>query len=241
MIVPPRAIDAVCLCVGYRNDIVVHDLDLDLGPGDLLVLMGTNGSGKSTLLRTMAGLLAPLSGTVTVFGEAPGRQPRRVAYLAQRPQSALGLPIRAADVVAMGRFARLGLVRHMARADRAVCAAAMARLGVDEFADAPIGELSGGQQQRVYLAQALVREADLLLIDEPTAGLDQTGRQLFADVIDAERQRGVTVVMATHDLGDAERATHAALLARRVIAMGTPDEVLTDAHLRECFGFTDRH
>lgn len=234
-------IEAQCLCVGYRNDTVVHDLDLTVAPGDLLVLMGTNGSGKSTFLRTVAGLQPPTGGAVQIFGDTPGQHPDRVAYLAQRPNTALGLPLRAADVVAMGRFARLGLLRRAGRDDRAVCAAAMERLGVDEFADAAIGELSGGQQQRVYLAQALVRQADLLLIDEPTAGLDQNGRQVVTQVIDEERAKGVAVVMATHDLGDAEHATHAVLLARRVIAAGPPAEVLTDQHLRECFGFTDRH
>lgn len=234
-------IEADCLCVGYRNDVVVHDLDVVVEPGHLLVLMGTNGSGKSTLLRTLAGLQPPTGGAVRIFGEAPGKHPERVAYLAQRPKSGLGLPIRAADVVAMGRFVHLGLIRPMGRADRAVCAEVMARLGVDRFADAPIAELSGGQQQRVYLAQALVRRADLLLIDEPTAGLDQTGRQLFAEVIDEERAKGTAVVMATHDLADAEQADLAVLLARRVVAAGPPETVLTDAHLREFFGFTDRH
>lgn len=234
-------IEAECLCVGYRNDVVVHDLDVVVEPGHLLVLMGTNGSGKSTLLRTLAGLQPPTGGAVRVFGEAPGRHPERVAYLAQRPTSALGLPIRAADVVTMGRFVHLGLVRRMTRSDRHICAEVMARLGVDRFADAAISELSGGQQQRVFLAQALVRGADLLLIDEPTAGLDQAGRQLFAEVIDAERAKGTAVVMATHDLVDAEQADLAVLLARRVVAAGRPDEVLTDTHLREFFGFTDRH
>jgi ABC-type Mn2+/Zn2+ transport system ATPase subunit len=232
---------ASALAAGYDGVTVVDGVDLSLAPGDLLVLMGTNGSGKSTLIKTFAGLLAPVRGRVEVLGQAPGSLPGRVAYLAQHPASSFTLPLRARDIVAMGRFAALGLMRRVGPRDRAAVAAAMERLGVDRFADRPLSELSGGQQQRAHLAQALARQADVLLIDEPTASLDAAGRVAVAEAIEGERRRGALVVMATHDLADAEQADTVMLLAHRIIAVGSPEHVLTDAHLRECYGFTERH
>lgn len=235
------SIDAHNLDVGYAGRTVVAGINASLKPGGLLCLIGTNGSGKSTLLRTLAGLIEPVGGEVTVLGQAPGRQPARVGYLAQRPPSAFTLPIRAADVVAMGRFASLGLVRRTRAHDRALCAESIVRMGVTPFANRPLLELSGGQQQRTHLAQALARHADLLLLDEPTAGLDPNGRETFAQAIRAERARGCSVVMATHDLDDADDADLVILLAGRIVAIGTPTEVLTDDHLRASFGFTGPH
>jgi ABC-type Mn2+/Zn2+ transport system ATPase subunit len=229
------------LAAGYGSHIVVDGISFDLLPGEMLCLIGTNGSGKSTLLKTLAGLLAPAHGRVLVLGGAPGAQPARVGYLAQRPASSFTLPIRAADVVAMGRFAHLGLIRRARAADRELCIESIRRMGVTPFADRPLLELSGGQQQRTHLAQALARRADVLLLDEPTAGLDPAGREVFADAIAAERSRGCAVVMATHDLADAEDADLVLLLAARLVAAGTPAEVLTDENLRASFGFTGRH
>lgn len=226
---------------GHGGRAVVEGITLQLEPGGLLCLIGTNGSGKSTMLKTLAGLLAPVGGTVEVLGAAPGTQPARVAFLAQRPASSFTLPICAADVVAMGRFARLGLVRRARAIDRAVCAESMERMGVVEFAQRPLMELSGGQQQRTHLAQALARQADVLLLDEPTAGLDPSGRDVFARAVQAERDRGCAVVMATHDLDDADGADHVLLLAGRIIASGPPADVLTPENLKISFGLTGPH
>lgn len=234
-------VDTRDLAVGYSGRAVVDGISLTLRPGGLLCLIGTNGSGKSTLLRTLAGLIEPVGGDVTVLGRPPGQQPARVGYLAQRPPSTFTLPIRAADVVAMGRFASLGLVRRTRAHDRTLCNDAIERMGVTPFADRPLLELSGGQQQRTHLAQALARRADLLLLDEPTAGLDPNGRETFAHAVRAERARGCAVVMATHDLDDADDADLVILLAGRIVAIGTPAEVLTDDHLRASFGFTGPH
>lgn len=229
------------LAVGYGGHAVVEGVSLDLRPGGLLCLIGTNGSGKSTLLKTLAGLIAPVGGRVEVLAAAPGTQPARIGYLAQRPASSFTLPIRAADVVAMGRFAHLGLIRRPGAVDRELCRDAIRRMDVTPFADKPLLELSGGQQQRTYLAQALARRADLLLLDEPTAGLDPAGREDFASAIAAERERGCAVVMATHDLADADDADLVLLLAARLVASGPPAQVLTDDNLRASFGFTGQH
>jgi ABC-type Mn2+/Zn2+ transport system ATPase subunit len=234
-------ISADHLCVGYGKHPVVEGVMLDMHPGELLVLIGTNGSGKSTLLKTLAGLIHPVHGDLHVLGQHAGQLPTRVAYLPQHPVSSHTLPLQVRDVVTMGRFAHLGLFKRTSSSDRAIVSSAMQRTGIDAQANKPIRDLSGGQQQRTHLAQVLAREAEILLLDEPTAGLDINGRKLVAELIAAERARNVTVVMATHELADAEQATSVMLLAQRVVSMGPPQEALRDEYLRECFGFTQPH
>jgi ABC-type Mn2+/Zn2+ transport system ATPase subunit len=234
-------ISADHLCVGYGKHPVVEGVILDMHPGELLVLIGTNGSGKSTLLKTLAGLIHPVHGDLHVLGQHAGQLPTRVAYLPQHPVSSHTLPLQVRDVVTMGRFAHLGLFKRTSSSDRDIVSSAMQRAGIDAQANKPIRDLSGGQQQRTHLAQVLAREAEILLLDEPTAGLDINGRKLVAELIAAERTRGVTVVMATHELADAEQATAVMLLAQRVVSMGPPQEALRDEYLRECFGFTQPH
>jgi ABC-type Mn2+/Zn2+ transport system ATPase subunit len=235
------SIETSRLAVGYGHRAVVEDMSFALSPGDLLVLIGTNGSGKSTLLKTLAGLIEPMAGDVSVAGAKPGSNSTTVAYLPQHPVSSHTLPLRVLDVVAMGRFARLGLFARPRAVDRSVVVESMRRTGIDSQADVALRELSGGQQQRAQLAQVLTRQADILLLDEPTAGLDMTGRRLVSEIVEEERRRGVTVVMATHELGDAAQATSVMLLAQRVVAFGAPESALRDDYLRECFGFTQPH
>ena len=234
-------IDTDDLAVGFDRHVVVDCINLSVEPGGLVVLMGTNGSGKSTILRTLAGLLEPVSGDCRVLGEWPGRRSADVAYLPQHPKSLATLPLRAADVVRMGRFASLGLLRPGGSEDREAVDTAMERMGVGQFRNKPMHALSGGQQQRVHLAQVLARRARVVLLDEPTAGLDAQGRKAVARMVQEERDLGHCVVMATHDLVDAEPADTVLLLAHRLIAQGTPDQVLTDENLRATYGFTDRH
>ena len=241
MTAPETTIEATHLNVGHGLHSVVSDISMKVHAADLIVLIGTNGSGKSTLIKTLAGMIAPLHGDVTVLGTRPGGSPRRVAYLPQHPVSSHTLPLRARDIVAMGRFAHLGLFRRAKRIDSEIVDDAMHRTGANEFADQPLRELSGGQQQRTHLAQVLSRQAEVLLLDEPTAGLDLNGKRAVAEIIAAERARGVTVVLATHDLQDAESATAVMLLAQRVVAFGPPAQALSDANVRECFGFTQPH
>jgi ABC-type Mn2+/Zn2+ transport system ATPase subunit len=223
------SIAAASLAVGYGHRPVVDGVGFTLFPG------------QTTLLKTLAGLLEPQGGDVTVLGERPGSQPARVAYLPQHPVSSHTLPLRVEDVVTMGRFARRGLFGRIDSDDRRAVHESMKRTGADGYAQSPLRDLSGGQQQRAHLAQVLSRRAEVLLLDEPTAGLDVAGRRLVADLVAQERARGVTVVMATHELGDADTADAAILLAQRVVAHGPPDTVLTDAALREVFGFTQPH
>ena len=229
------------LSVGYGTAIVVEDVSLRLAPGTLVALMGSNGSGKSTILKTLVGLIPPVHGSVSVLGGAPGRHPARTAYVPQHSATSETLPLRARDVVAMGRYAHLGLLSRFTRRDREVVDAAMSTMGVTAFAGKPLQSLSGGQCQRVHLAQAIAHEADVWFLDEPTAGLDAEGRDTVAACVAAARASGACVVVSTHDIDDAREADIVLLVAKEVIAQGSPREVLTDANLRRMYGFTGQH
>ena len=233
-------IEARGLAVGYDRRPVVEGIDLEVRERTSLALVGTNGSGKSTLLRTIVGLLAPVGGGLTVLGAPPGGAPRRLAYLSQFHASGFVLPLRAIDIVRMARFPNLGLFGRMTAADHDLVAWAMRTMGVESLAGQPLRSLSGGQQQRVYLAQVLARRADLVVLDEPTAGLDAGGRERYLQAFAAELERGATLVTSTHDIGEAIEYDQVLLLARRVVALGPGRAVLTADRLLETFGIVLR-
>jgi len=232
----PISIEARGLAVGYESRPVVEGIDLVVRARTSLALVGTNGSGKSTLLRTLVGLLPALGGELSVLGSPPKGAPARIAYLGQFHAAGFVLPLRAIDVVRMGRFPNLGLLRRMSSADHELVAEAMRAMGVDALAGEPLRSLSGGQQQRVYLAQVLARRADLVVLDEPTAGLDAGGRERYLRAFAAELERGATLVTATHDIAEAVEYDQVLLLARRVVALGPGREVLTADRLLDTFG-----
>jgi ABC-type Mn2+/Zn2+ transport system ATPase subunit len=230
-------VEASHLSVGYANEPIVSDINFSLPEGQAIALIGTNGSGKSTLLKTIVGLIQPLAGQLTVFGTPPGNNHTRIAYLGQFHASGFLLPVRAIDVVRMGRFPLHGLWNRMNRTDDEIVLNAMHIMGIEKLANAPLRSLSGGQQQRTYLAQVLAHRADLLVLDEPTSGLDAGGKELYLHAINDELCRGASVIMATHDIQDEAALCHQViLLARRVVGIGAPSEVITPEALLETFG-----
>ena len=230
-------ISARHLNIGYKDEAVVPDINFELKKGQAMALIGTNGSGKSTLLRTIVSLLPALGGHLSIFGRPPGSDPQRIAYLGQFHKSSFILPLRAIDVVRMGRFPVHGLLGKMGKEDDEIVMFAMHTMGIETLADTPLGYLSGGQQQRTYLAQVLAHQADLLVMDEPTAGLDAGGRDLYLQAILSELSRGASVVSATHDIQEeASLCNQVMLLARRVVAIGPPQSTLTPEALLETFG-----
>jgi ABC-type Mn2+/Zn2+ transport system ATPase subunit len=237
------AIAARDLSVGYGGVPLVAGIYLVVPSHSSLALVGTNGSGKSTLLRTLVGLLPAVAGSLVVLGARPGGAPRRLAYGAQFHASGFVLPLRAIEVVRMARYPERGLLGRLRSEDHDLVEWAMETMGVRDLARSPLRSLSGGQQQRVYLAQALARQADLVVLDEPTAGLDAGGRELYLQAFAAELARGASIVTATHDIAEAAEYDQVLLLARRVVALGPGADVLTADRLLETFGILvrDRH
>ena len=230
------SISAQRLSVGYGRELVVEGIDLDVRAGGSVALVGTNGSGKSTLIKTLVGLLPVAGGSLEVLDRPPGASPRRTAYHSQFHNSGYILPIRVIDVVRMARYPALGLTGRMSDEDHQLVAESMERMGISHLTREPMRSLSGGQLQRVYLAQVLARRADLIVLDEPTAGIDAGGRELYLKAFAEELGRGATIVTATHDISEAVEYEQVLLLARRVVALGAGRDVLTPDQLMETFG-----
>ena len=225
------------LSIGYSHQSVISDINFELKAGEAFALIGTNGSGKSTLLKTIVGLLPVVAGHLSVFGQPPGNNHRRIAYMGQFHHSVFVLPIRAIDVVRMGRFPLYGLWKQMGKHDDEIVMSAMRTMGIEKLADSPLRSMSGGQQQRTYLAQVLAHQADLLVLDEPTSGLDAGGRELYLHAINDELCRGASIIMATHDIHEEAALCHQVmLLARKVVALGAPKDVITPDALLTTFG-----
>jgi ABC-type Mn2+/Zn2+ transport system ATPase subunit len=224
------------LDVGYQSETIVQNINFTVNKGQSMALVGVNGSGKSTLLKTLVGLLPSLKGSLGVLGNPPGQSPRQIAYLSQSHTSGFILPLRALDAVRMGRFANHGLLGKMTSADEELVVQAMKSMQVWDLADKPLRSLSGGQQQRIHIAQVLARHADLLILDEPTAGLDAGAREIYQEAIRIELCRGASVITATHDIQEAMDSDLAILLARKVIAIGRGKDIITAQALLETFG-----
>jgi ABC-type Mn2+/Zn2+ transport system ATPase subunit len=199
-----------------------------LAAGEAIGIVGPNGSGKSTLLKAVAGLLAPSSGTVAVFGKQPrDLEPGAIGYVPQIEAVDWTFPVSVGDVVAMGRYPRVSSLSRFSKRDRAVVADALAALNLSDLCDRHISQLSGGQQQRVFVARALAQEPRLLLLDEPTTGVDAATIEALREVIRGRVQAGLPVLMTTHDLdGAPEWFDRLMVVDRRVLAFGDPAEVL---------------
>jgi zinc transport system ATP-binding protein len=188
------------LSFGYDAEPILHDVDLAIPVGDFVSVVGPNGSGKTTLLKLALGLLKPDAGRIEVFGQTPHRARRRVGYVPQHPRLDPLFPVCTLDVVLMGRLGRAPALGRWRRDDRAAALAALAEVGLAERADDHFAALSGGQKQRALIARALAGGPELLLLDEPTAGLDAHVEEDFYRLLEELNQR-LTIVMVSHDLG----------------------------------------
>ena len=218
----------------YAGRCALENVSLRLGAGERVAVVGPNGAGKSTMFKVMAGTLAPSAGLVRVYGSDPGRHVC-IAYIEQHADLNWRFPATVEDVVAMGRIARVRYFRYLRRRDRAIVAEAMERVAIADLRRRQIGELSGGQQRRMFIARALAQEAEVMLLDEPYAGLDADASRMLSDTLDSIGE-AIAIMVATHDLGVAEHLGRVLLLNRRLIAAGTPDEVLAPQHLTAAYG-----
>jgi manganese transport system ATP-binding protein len=222
------AVDVRDLCVQYERVRALDGVNLTLSAGIALGIVGPNGSGKSTLLKTIAGLVLPAAGSVTVLGKRPrDLPPGTIGYVPQIEDVDWRFPASVRDVVAMGRYPRLGPFARFGAKDRAAVDASLAALDLVQLSDRHISQLSGGQQQRAFVARAIAQEPNVLLLDEPTTGVDAATEEALLRVIRALVKRGMPVLMTTHDLDRAaEWFDRLIVVDRKVLADGEPSAVL---------------
>ena len=225
------------LTVAYQRKPVLWDVDYQAPAGGLVAIVGPNGAGKSTLVKACLGLVPASTGSVAVFGKRFDEQRALVAYVPQRESVDWDFPVSALDVVAMGRYRRLGWFRPVGKADKAAALACMDRVGIADLAGRQIGQLSGGQQQRVFIARALAQEARLYLMDEPFAGVDAATERAIVDVLRDLQRHGATALVVHHDLQTVpEYFDSVLLLNTRVMAQGPIKTTFTPENLHRTYG-----
>lgn len=227
------------LTVRYGEVLALDDVSCEATAERLTGLLGANGSGKSTLFGSLMGTLTPDSGSVRLFGEDPARVRRRgdVAYVPQHDAIDRDFPVSVHDVVMMGRYGMLGVMRRPRPRDRDAVAAAINRVGLTAFASRTIGALSGGQRRRAFLARTIAQDAGLLLLDEPFAGVDAASEATIAALLRGLRDEGRSILVSTHDLaGVRALCDDAIILQRRLIFQGPAHDAVTPERLTEIFG-----
>jgi manganese/iron transport system ATP-binding protein len=229
-------LDVRMLSVRYDGRMALEEISFHLHAGERVAVVGPNGAGKSTLFKAIAGVLAPTSGQVKVFGSGP-RGHVCIAYIPQRSQVDWRFPVNVADVVMMGRSAKLRPLVWPSKHDWQHVHQALATVDLGDLSKRQIGQLSGGQQQRMFIARALAQEAELMLMDEPLTGLDLPSQESLLALLGKLQQRGVTIMAATHDLDQAAQYfDRILLLNRQLISFDTPEQVLQPEKLLRAYG-----
>jgi zinc transport system ATP-binding protein len=222
----PLAVELRGVSFAYEGGLpVLGDVDLAITPGELVAIAGPNGGGKTTLVRLVLGLERPGQGQALLFGEPAHRFSRRaeLGYLPQRAQLGSEAPATVREVVAAGRLVRSGLVGPLRAAHRRAVDDAIERVGLGGLADRPLTRLSGGQQQRAFIAKALAAEPSLLVLDEPTTGVDAEAQEALARLLDRlHRELNVTVLYVSHEFGAVERYVERLVLVRGSIVFDGP-------------------
>ncbi|WP_142506749.1 metal ABC transporter ATP-binding protein [Melghirimyces algeriensis] len=237
----------------YENQTVLEHIHLTLRAGEFLALVGPNGSGKSTLLKLVLGSLHPDSGNIFLFGSEPRqfREGSRIGYVSQKANSFnQDFPATVREVVASGLYGKLGLFRRMKQQHWERVNQAIEQVGLNDFADRNIGRLSGGQQQRVFIARALVSDPELLILDEPTVGVDaHSAEEFYKLLVHLHRQKGLSLLLVTHDIGAVTAyVDRIACLNRRLFFHGNGEDfsrekerILTDAYGHPIHVMDHRH
>ena len=225
------------LTVTYGDTPALDAVEATFQPGQMTAIIGPNGAGKSTLLKSSLGIVRPVSGSVTCWGQPLTRQRHRIAYVPQRASVDWDFPTRVLDVVLMGLYRQLGLLGRVRARHRDAAMACLSRVGMERLATRQIGQLSGGQQQRVFLARALAQDADLYLLDEPLAGVDAATEQAIIDVLKSLKSDGRSIVAVHHDLSTvAGYFDRVLVLNRHCIAEGPVPTAFTEASLHTAYG-----
>lgn len=231
------------LYYSYEKETVLENINLNIPERSFLGVVGPNGSGKSTLMKLILGLLKPQQGEILLFGQDIRRFKdwEKIGYVSQKANSFnTGFPATVFEVVASGLTKKLGLFQFFKREDREKVSSALKSVGMEQLSGKNIGELSGGQQQRVFIARALVSDPELLILDEPTVGVDAQNVNSFYQMLgDLNKNRGITLLMVTHDIGTiSDKVTHVACLNKTLHFHGQTEEFeqLREDGLSEVYG-----
>ena len=230
------AIEVQHLTVSYGPKPALLDVSLKIRKGLLVGIIGPNGAGKSTLIKAILGFVKQDIGSVQIQGIPADKAKGLVAYVPQRGAVDWDFPVCVKEVAMMGRYGHIPWYREPGKTDREMVERALEMVRMTEFADRQIGQLSGGQQQRVFMARALAQSSDILLLDEPFAGVDAATEKAILDVLERARTSGRTLVVVHHDLSTAaEYFDRLALIKQRLFAYGTPEAVLNEDLLSEVY------
>lgn len=235
----PAAIEVSSLTVHYGEVLALDGASLAISPGRVCGLIGVNGSGKSTLFKSIMGVVRPDAGTVRILGgsSADARKRGSVSYVPQSEQVDWDFPLSVRDVVMTGRYGHLGITRRPKARDHAAVDAALERVELTDLASRQIGQLSGGQRKRAFVARGVAQEAQVLLLDEPFAGVDTRSQATMTRLLHELAAQGVCILIATHDLGSLpELADEAVLFNRRVLLHSSPEEIIRPENLALAFG-----
>jgi ABC-type Mn2+/Zn2+ transport system ATPase subunit len=232
------------ITVDYNGFVALQDASLTVAPGTICALVGTNGAGKSTLFKAIMGFLTPASGRVQVAG-LPVRVAQKRGILAYMPQAEevdWAFPVSVQDVVMMGRYGFMNLLRTPRAEDRAMVAQSLERVGMAEFRDRQISELSGGQRKRAFLARALAQDARIMLLDEPFTGIDAKTEEAIISLLGELRDEGRTLIVCTHDLASiGSFCDEVALINRTVLAYGPLETTFTPENISRAYGGVFNH
>lgn len=234
---PDAALAVRGMTVSYGQKPAVFSVDMTVPQGSMTAIIGPNGAGKSTLLKAALGIITPLAGTAHVFGQPLAKMQSKIAYVPQRASVDWDFPTCVLDVVMMGLYRELGLLRRIRKNHTAQAMACLERVGMGDFATRQIGQLSGGQQQRVFLARALAQNADLYLLDEPFAGVDAATEKAIIDVLKSLKDAGKTVIAVHHDLSTvADYFDRVFMINTTRIAEGPLASAFTERALQDTYG-----
>ena len=234
------AISVTELTVDYDGVTAIEGVDFAVRAEKLTAIVGPNGAGKSTLIKALLGLIPTRKGTISCFGTSPRQYRKNISYVPQRAQIDWEFPASVFDVVAMGLYGQLGLLRRFSSAHKDQVHRALTDVDMANFATRQISQLSGGQQQRVFLARSIVQDAKLILLDEPFGGIDAKSEAVIVDILRSQKQNGKSIVAVHHDLSTVQDYfDDAILLNKTVTAFGPVNDVYTKSNIEKIYGVSN--
>ena len=238
------AINVESVTVDYNGFVAMRDANLVVPHGAVCAFVGTNGAGKSTLFKAIMGFLTPTTGHVLING-GDVKKAQKSGYLAYMPQAEevdWNFPVSVQDVLMMGRYGYMNILRTPRTADKAAVEQSLERVNMTEFRHRQISELSGGQRKRAFLARALAQDAQIMILDEPFAGIDAKTEEAMIQLLRELRDEGRTIVICTHDLASVESfCDEVALINRTVLAYGPLETTFTPENIAKAYGGVFSH